>query len=165
MVHFVYAKLTVNGTDVESEPIIIMIGGEDVAKHIEVAEIRLGISMGSPDGARISSGHRAVHPVQLTMKWGPEFAIFYDAASTNKTVAGTIKVFDVNPEDGTNRLRQTIELEGARILRIDSVSPHAELPDTANLHPYSVVALIPHSIHITDPVKSQEAHLLWNEQA
>lgn len=152
-----FAALTVNGQALSGDVSLPSIGGVDVSvDHIEVAEVRFGsrITADAVMG-RVRGAHRTL-PVRLTKRLDSTTPDLYRALATNAAVAGEIKIFDTNPEDGTTRHRFTVSVTRARIVAVETVAPNAWDADPQAAVPHEVVELIPHTITYTDVVNSVE---------
>lgn len=158
-----FAALTVNGSALSGDVSLASIGGVDVSSdHIEVAEVRFGAQMATLDSSpgRIR-GARRILPVRLVKRLDGSTPDLYRALATNATVAGEVKIFDTNPEDGSTRHRFTVTISGARILSVQSATPNAWDDDAPTLAS-EVVELVPHTITYTDVVNAREYTDEWS---
>lgn len=160
-----YAALTYNGTALAGDVTMTTIGGVDVsADHIECYQVKWGSRVGTEGQSHRASSFLRVLPIALMKRIDGTTPELYQALSENATIAGDIKVFDTNPEDGITRHRFTITISGARILSIESCSPDAFDADVSNRPPYEVIEIVPHTITYTDVVFSKEYTCAWNER-
>jgi type VI secretion system secreted protein Hcp len=158
-----FAALTYNGTALSGDVTMTSVGGVDVsADHIELYEVQWGTRVGTEGQSHRASAHRRILPIRLMKRVDGTTPELYQALTTNATIAGDIKIFDTNPEDGTTRHRFTITIAGARILAIESRSPDAFDADQSNRPPYEVLELVPHTITYTDVVNSKEYTDEWS---
>ncbi len=158
-----YAALTYNGTPYAGDTTVTSMGGVDVsADHIELYEVKWGTRVGTEGQAHRASSHRRIMPIRIMKRVDQTTPEFYQALTQNMTVAGEIKIFDTNPEDGGTRHRFTITIAGARILAVESCSPDAFDADVSNRPPYEVIELVPHTITYTDMVNSKEYTDEWS---
>ncbi len=163
MAHNAYAALTYNGSALAGDVTITTIGGVDVsADHMELYQVKWGCRVGTEGQSHRASSHRRIQPIQIMKRIDGTTPELYQALTQNQTIAGDIKIFDTNPEDGATRHRFTITISGARILAIESCSPDAFDADVSNRPPYEVVELVPHTITYTDVVNSKEYTDEWS---
>lgn len=161
-----YGALTYNGTAFSGDVSVTTIGGVDVsADHIELYEVKWGTRVGTEGQSHRATTHRRVLPIQIMKRVDQTTPELYQALTTNATIAGDIKIFDTNPEDGTTRHRFTITLSGGRILAVESRNPDAFDADVSNRPPYEVVEIVPHTITYTDVVNSKEFTDEWSNVA
>jgi type VI secretion system Hcp family effector len=158
-----YAAFTANGTALAGDTTMTSIGGVDVsADHIELYSVHWGTRVGTEGQSHRASAHRRVLPVRIAKRVDQTTPEFYQALTQNQTIAGDIKIFDTNPEDGTTRHRFTITIAGARVLAVESQSPDAFDADTSSRPPFDVIELVPHTITYTDMVNSKEYTDEWS---
>jgi type VI secretion system Hcp family effector len=157
-----YAQLTANGTPLSGDVTLTAIGGVDVsADHIELYEVHWGARIeAEAQGGRRTSQRRMI-PVRFMKPVDRATPDLYQALSQQATIAGEIKIFDTNPEDGATRHRFSVTLTGARLLSIESASPSTFQQAGAD-RPYEVIELAPHTITYTDVVNSKEYTDEWS---
>jgi type VI secretion system Hcp family effector len=157
-----YASLTANGTPLFGDVSITSIGGVDVSSdHIELHEVLWGARIGTEGQSRRAATERVPLPLSLTKPVDSTTPELYQALARNADIAGEIKIFDTNPEDGTTRHRFSLLLQRARIASISSVAPgpfRQEGPD----RPYEVVELVPHTLTYRDVVNGKEYTDEWS---
>ncbi len=158
-----FAALTYNGTALAGDVTMTTVGGVDVsADHMELYEVKFGTRVGTEGQSHRASSHRRILPISIMKRIDGTTPELYQALTTNATIAGDIKIFDTNPEDGSTRHRFTITISGARILAVESRSPDAFDADMSNRPPFEVVELVPHTITYTDVVNSKEYTDEWS---
>jgi|GEM_PF-1468390 len=153
-----YAAFTINGTAISGDTTMTSIGGVDVSSgHIELYSVEWGARI----EAQRSASSRKMLPIRIHKRIDQTTPDFYRALAKNATLAGDIKIFDTNPEDGTIRHRFRISISGARVISIESQCP--DVLGTSNLKRPSceVIEIIPHVITYTDVVHSNEYTDEW----
>lgn len=154
-----YAALTLNGTPLSGDVTMTSIGNVDVsADHIEAYEVLWGAVLETSDEGpgRRAATRRHLLPLQLVKRVDQTTPELYRALAQNATVAGDVKIFDTNPEDGTTRHRFTLELAGSRVVSIESESPDTLDADTTNRPPSERVEIACRTITYRDEVNGVE---------
>jgi type VI secretion system Hcp family effector len=139
-----YAQLTLNGSSLDGDTTIHSIGGIDVSSgHIECYAVNHEIYAGS-------SGRATHTPFKIIKRVDKASPNLYQALAQNQVVAGTIKHFRTNAEDGSTELYFTIELVGARVSAIRHWSPNTLDPVGAAYPHMEEVSFTYQSIIITE---------------
>jgi type VI secretion system Hcp family effector len=152
-----FAALTVNGTPLSGDVAMASIGGVDVSSdHIEVHEVQFGSRIAIDPQGRRSTGARRVLPLRLAKRIDGTTPELYQALTMNATIAGEVKIFDTDPDDGSTRLRFTLTLAKSRVTAIESRVPDVYDAEQGNRPPMEVVEIVPHTITYTDVVNGRE---------
>jgi type VI secretion system Hcp family effector len=152
-----YCELTLNGTALTGDVTMNTIGGVDVsADHIEGYELHFGTRMDTMHGGSGRSGKRTMDPVRICKAIDRTTPLLYQGLAQNQIIDGDIKLFDMDPTDGTTRHRFTLRLSRARISAVTSTSPDTFSAEQANRPAYEWLELAPHSIAYIDEVNSVE---------
>jgi type VI secretion system secreted protein Hcp len=142
-----FAELTLNGAKLEGDVSLTTTGGVDVSKdHIEL----FSLDWGSLWDTSQRQPRRQLLPVVFTKRIDRTTPLLYRALTEQATVAGEIKLFDTNPEDGSTRYRFRLTLEDARIVKVES-----SLPNTFDFGAFGLretVEIAPRTITYTDVV-------------
>lgn len=147
-----YANLTVNGTALQGDTSIAVIGGVDVsADHIELFEVRWGSVMPTGGSAR---GRLDMQPVVLTKRIDQTTPLLYKAMAENSRLDGEIKLFDTHPDSGETRHRFTLIVMRGRVQSIASASPDSLDPALASRPAREVLTLTVGSLTYQDEVAS-----------
>jgi type VI secretion system Hcp family effector len=151
-----YARLTLNGAALSGDTTQNTVGGVDVsADHIEVHEVRWGSTMPTIVGSGRTGTFR-LEPIRITKRIDKATPRLYAALGGNMSVAGDIKLFDTNPEDGTTRHRFTLTITKGRIQSIASWSPDVYDPAMSAQPPREVVELTAPTVRYRDEVSGVE---------
>lgn len=120
-----YAQLTLNGATLQGDVTESQFGGVDVsADHIELTEVQFSVSMptqGQATGVRV--GRRQYGPLVVRKRMDRATPLLYRALAQGEQVAGTVKLFEPDPVDGSIRHRFSVTIGNARITGIEDVNP------------------------------------------
>ena len=152
-----YAQLSVNGTALTGDTMLIEIGGVDVSTdHIEIYELIFGSSRGISGKTGRARGHRQLSPIEMVKRTDQTTPLLYQALSENQRIDGDIKLFDADPETGEIRHRFTITLAKARVSSLTTISPDVYDAEASNRPIYDLLELVAGSITYTDLINSVE---------
>jgi len=143
-----YAALTLNGVALQGYVSTTSVGGVNVSQnHIELYAVDWGSLLDTSQ----RQPRRQLLPVRLTKRIDGTTPLFYRALTEQASVAGEIKLFDTNPEDGSTRYRFRVTLEDARIVKVENSLPNAfDVSDTFG--PREIIEIAPRIITYTDVV-------------
>ena len=152
-----YAQLSVNGTALTGDTMLIEIGGVDVSTdHIEIYELIFGSSRGISGKTGRARGHRQLSPIEMAKPTDQTTPLLYEALSENQRIDGDIKLFDADPDGGEIRHRFTISLTKARVSSLTTVSPDVYDAEASSRPIYDLLEITAGTITYTDLVNGVE---------
>jgi len=162
-----YAFLTANGTALVGDVTVTNMGPDDVsADSMELFETSWGVTTAAEgsSGARRGSRRMQDLPITFTKRLDGASPMLMQALVENHTIEGRFDFYDTASEvggDGTTRKRYTIEVEGARVIEINSVSPNTLEAEVLGLPMMETVKIVYHTVTHTDHVQSTEYRYEW----
>ncbi|BCX47669.1 Hcp family type VI secretion system effector [Haloferula helveola] len=141
-----FAEINMGGTDLEGEHSYPTFGGIDVSTMIQVTafrhEVLRGISAGRVEGL----SHK---PITITKPIDKATPLLYRAISDEQTGTVRLNFFNNDPDTGQTQHFFTIELTGAKIVRVQPWLASTYDPAAANLPPQEEVTIYYDTMTIT----------------
>ena len=152
-----YAQLTADGAALDGDTSVSTMGGIDVSSdHIECFSVRWGSHLKDTSASGRARNPVVKLPVTLVKPVDKTTPLLYQALATNQRVDGSVKIFQTDPQTGETLHRFTLQLDLARIVSLEGISPNTLGADTAVLPPTEQVQLLAQTLTYIDEVNGVE---------
>lgn len=142
-----YAELTLDGVPLDGDVTQATIGGVDVsANHLEIYRYDQLNALAEKGKGTV------VGPLTLLKRIDRASPLLIQALLTKQRVAGTLKIFDNDPDTGETRLRYTVELVDGQVSAVEQTIPDAFDPEQATRPPLEVLRIEPGALIWTDEI-------------
>ena len=120
-------------------------GETDVSAWLECAEFEVALETGQQGthGSSQSTGHRVWKPARFVLRLGKSTPWLFDAGRTNKNIDLTLHFFHRHHETGVIEQNFQYRIGQGRIVSIRIVQPNVLHAETASLHDYVELKVVP----------------------
>lgn len=142
-------EISTNGTEVPVEfgedTTMQAQGDVDVSAWIECHEFEVAVETGQQGshGSSQATGHRIWRPARFVLRMGKSTPILFEAARTNQRIDLTLHMFHRNHDDGQVMEFWNYRIQQGRITSVRICQPNTLSPETASLHDYCELQVVP----------------------
>lgn len=149
--HNGYAFLTANGSDIDGEPTILTIAGEDVATAIECHSAVYELFSESGAGG-VPTGHYELTPLTIRKRVDKSSPLLAKALTQNEVLEGEIRFYRADPDSGQTVRFYTLTIEGGKVSAVRAWLPDRTDSKTSNFPKLEEVSIVYSSLTLTDDI-------------
>ena len=129
-----FVTLTANGTEIEGEPTMPEVGGDDLSGRHDVVRFRHELSRGTGThaGSPHATGHADYGTIACTLLWSAGLPLLLQALSQNQATEATFDFYTNDSATGATVKLMTVATVGGRCTRL------AYDLDPPAVHPFTV---------------------------